>query len=483
MPVVVPRLIVELFQHTNFRGRRGYVIEPVRFTRDIGFQDNISSVRVYKGPNYTSSPNYKVLLHQHQDFQGRKLPLGPGVYPNLHEITYNFGDIVSSISFGSTLDVVGPEWGTTPLIVECYQDVEFRGRKLTVLRDVANLRDAQGRTWFEDRISSIRILKGPHCPRDGADVIFYEHPDFEGESLTVRMNPMDFKKELPNLHILPDNFGDSISAIKIEGWSSSTEFTELVFEDEFIGNAMRPEWKWEDPRGGGVWSERQGYLEMRVEPGQDLWHGGGGNLEAPRLLMQVSGDFAIETRLRISNRLREHGGLLAWKGDHAFLRLEKTSGPHAFRGDVRFERHVNRRFHLVGRGGGLRNVRELFLRLERRGNLFSGFASSDAIRWQGCGHTHIGMGDPVYVGMHSLCPGNIPPTLTRFDYFRVFKRPSEAAQYTPVIAEVDTPQELAAQQHFSPDGEPIAPEERPTDEEAQEQQQEERERAMRDLVR
>jgi len=72
-------------------------------------------------------------------------------------------------------------------------------------------------------------------------VIFYEHPDFEGESLTVRMNPMDFKKELPNLHLLPDSFGDTISAVKIEGWSSSTEFTELVFEDEFIGNDMWPE--------------------------------------------------------------------------------------------------------------------------------------------------------------------------------------------------------------------------------------------------
>ena len=475
MPVIIPRLVVEIFQHTRFRGRRGYVIEPVRFTGDIGFQDNISSVRVYKGSSYASSPNYKVLLHQHHNFQGKKLPLGPGFYPNLHDIAYNFGDTISSISFGSVLEVAGPEWGTTPLIVECYQDVEFRGRKLTVLRDIANLRDAQGQSWFEDRISSIRILKGPHCPSEGADVIFYEHPDFEGESLTVRMNPMDFKKELPNLHLLPDSFGDTISAVKIEGWSSSTEFTELVFEDEFIGNDMRPEWRWEDPKGGGVWSERQGYLQMRVEPGQDLWHGGGGNLEAPRLLMQVSGDFTIETRLRTTPQKREHGGLIVWKGDHAFIRLEKTSGPHAFAGDVRFERHVNRRYRLIGRGAGLQNVRELFLRLERRGNLFSSFASEDAIRWKSCGQTHVGMGDPVYVGMHALCPGNIPPTLTQFDYFRLFKRPSEAAQYTPVIAEVDAPEVRGRQLRPA--------EELPSDGEVQERQEEERQRAMRDLIR
>ena len=58
MPVVIPRLIVEVFEHLNFGGRRGYVFEPVSFTADIGFQDNISSVKIYKGPNFKSNPNY-----------------------------------------------------------------------------------------------------------------------------------------------------------------------------------------------------------------------------------------------------------------------------------------------------------------------------------------------------------------------------------------------------------------------------------------
>ena len=462
MPVVIPRLIVELFQHTNFRGRMGYVVEPVPFTAHIGFQDNISSVRVYKGPNFSSNPNYKVILHQHRDFRGKRLALGPGFYPNLHDVAFNFADRISSINFGSTLEVVGPEWGTIPLIVDCYEHVEFRGKKITILRDIANLRDPQGGTWFEDRISSIRIFKGPDFPRDGAEVVFYEHPEFEGASIPIRMEPSEYKKELPNLHLLPQNFGDSISAIKIEGWASSGEFTELVFEDEFIGNRMRPEWRWEDPQGGGAWAERQGYLEMRTEPGQDLWHGNGsgGDMSAPRLLMRVPGDFAIETRMRITPQLREHGGLLIWKNANRFLRLEKTSGPHAFRGDVRFERHVGRSFNLRGRGAGLRNVRELFLRLERRGNQFSSFASSDGIQWKSCGQTNVGMGEATDVGLHALCPGNIPPTLTRFDYFRVFKRKSEVAEYRPVIAE-QTGQM--------------------SDEERERQDADRRERAMRDM--
>ena len=42
------------------------------------------------------------------------------------------------------------------------------------------------------------------------------------------------------------------------------------------------------------------------------------------------------------------------------------------------------------------------------------------------------MGNSVNVGVHALCPGNIPPTLTRFDFFRVFKRRSEVAEYRPM---------------------------------------------------
>ena len=88
-----------------------------------------------------------------------------GFTPNLHDVAYNFADRVSSINFGSSIDVVGPEWGTIPMIVDCYEHVEFRGKKITILRDIANLRDPQGGTWFEDRISSIRIFKGPNFPQ------------------------------------------------------------------------------------------------------------------------------------------------------------------------------------------------------------------------------------------------------------------------------------------------------------------------------
>ena len=448
MPTIMPRLIAEIFQHTNYRGRVGYICEPVRFTGDIGFQDNISSVRIYKGPQFNLSPNMKVVFCQDINFQGKQLILGPGFYPDLHDIAYTFGDRVSSINFKPGLDVAGPEWGTIPAIVDVYQHADFKGLMASIIRDVPYTGELG---LPNDTISSVRVVKGPDCPLEGIDVIFYEHRDFEGAELRINLKPQEYKVELTNLHILPQSFGDMISSIKIEGWSSSSQFAETVFEDEFNGSIMRPEWVWEDPRGGGSWQERQGFLEMRANPGQDLWWGNppgrGGNMHAPRVLMEISGDFAIETRMRISSSLREHGGLLVWRSPESFLRLEKTCGAHGFRGDVRFEQHVNRVFRLIGRRGW-RRIRELYLRIERTGNLFSGYAAIDPARWASVGQAYIGMGDTVQIGLHALAPGNVPPTITRFDYFRVQKRKQEASLYKPVIMEepryVDTLERMRA---------------------------------------
>ena len=195
--------------------------------------------------------------------------------------------------------------GTVPLIVECYEHAEFSGRNITVLRDVPHT----GALGLHDSISSVRIIKGSDFPPQGAEVTFFEHVDFEGSKLTIRMDAKDHKKEIPNFHYLPQQFNDVVSSIKIEGWSTSAEFTEMVFEDEFIGNRMRPEWRWEDPEGGGHWAERQGYLEMRAEPGQDLWHGDPNqpvprdhNLPPDAVVLRAAGAIQMESGVTIIDK-------------------------------------------------------------------------------------------------------------------------------------------------------------------------------------
>ena len=63
--VVLPRLIVEVFERPYFGGKRGIVWQPVRYTGNIGFQDNISSIRVFKGPNFARSADFKALFYEH----------------------------------------------------------------------------------------------------------------------------------------------------------------------------------------------------------------------------------------------------------------------------------------------------------------------------------------------------------------------------------------------------------------------------------
>jgi hypothetical protein len=423
MPATIPRLVVEIFDQPEYQGRNTVILEPVRFTGDIGFQDNIGSVKVYKGPGFASGPSYKAILYEHINFTGRKLALGPGWYPDLATAGYSFSDTVSSIGFGPDLSLSGPDWGMIPVIIEAYREPHFQGERVTILRDNAFTQNI----GLQDAIRSFRIVKGPNFPPTGCKVIFYEHIDFQGAAMPIQVTARDAVIEAPDLGLLPERWSGQISSVRIEGWTQSQEFVVMVFHDEFSQERMHGAWRWEDPRGFGQWSAFQGYLQMNVASGVDLWHGL--NFDAPRLVQNVHGDFAIETRMPVTSQLREHGGLLVWKDSNAFLRLEKTSGPHAFRGDVRFERHYPRGYELAGRGAGLGNVKQLYLRMERRGNAFSGYASEDGIHWLYCGQTVSVIRDPVAVGLHALTPGNIPPTVTRFDYFRIFRRRRDAAVY------------------------------------------------------
>lgn len=429
-----PRLVLEIFRDPYYQGTRGIIIDNVPFTGDIGFQDNISSCRIFHGPGFATSPNYKVIFHEHRDYKGRQLVLGAGYYPNLHDIAYNFGDIISSISFGPAMITSGPDYGTIPLIVEVYSDVDFKGIKSVVLRDVSHTEQI----GLHDIIGSIKVFRGPNFPSSGCKAIFYEHIEFGGQTLEVTLGPLEYHRSLPNLYTQPKFFGGIISSIKLESWVSggAGRFREIIFLDEF--DTMKPVWQWIDPRGdcrrelgrpsvGGVLRDRVGWLEIHVGPGHDLWwgpNGRGGNMDGPRMLQPISGDFAVEVKITASPEGKEHGGILIWKDDNHFIRLDKTSSLHAFRGDIRFETHVNRRYAGIGRG--TQNSVMNFLRLERTGHEFQAYCSTDGQNWQSCGNATVLMQDPVMIGMHALCPGNIPPTVTRFDYFKIM-RPSGTA--------------------------------------------------------
>jgi regulation of enolase protein 1 (concanavalin A-like superfamily) len=437
MPIVQPRLIVELYEGWGFTGKRAVVVDSVPDLSALGMYDRVFSLRVFKGPGYPSSPDQKLVLFDQPHFQGNRLALGPGFYPNLQDVVRRFGS-VRSLKMEAALDTGGPEWGGIPLIIELYSLPNFGGRKTTVIRDIPSIKEI----GQENVISSIRIYKGPNFPRRGCRAVFYSEEDFSGLVLPMEMRPADYVKDLSDLRLLPSSFNNLISSIKIEGWAASSEFDTVVFQDEFHGTTFDKGWHWIDPNGGGEWRAHQGFLQMTVQPGQDLWHGA--NFDAPRILRETRGDFAVETRLRIESTLKEHGGLLVWKNEHRFLRLEKTCAAHAFRGDVRFERHQWQASSLIGRGTELQKPKRLYLRMERNGDVFSGYASEDGVTWQHCGSTVMGMADPVMVGLHALAPGNIPATLTQFDYFRLSHRKRDVMRDKKATTEISRARQMLA---------------------------------------
>lgn len=433
-------LVAEVFEHPQYnrftQGISGIVYESIRYIRDIGFNDNISSIRLYRGPAFSSSPTHKMICYEEPNFRGRRLVLSPGLYGHLDLVSYgSFGDKISSVDFAPVSVTSGPEYGTIPLIVEVYRGRNFQWRQATVLRDVADTREID----MHDSISSVRIRRGPDFPPTGCKVIFYEHTNFEGQTMTVELTPVDFYKEFPNLHRQEQFFGDIISSIKIESWASGSgnAFTEVAFSDEF--ESLKPHWQWVDPKGdcrhnfgahqqGGILTSArsENWLGISVPPGHDLWWGNGGtggDMSGPRLLMEVAGDFSIQVKMTCSKEQKEHGGILIWKNENCFIRHEKTSDLHAFRGDVRFEKHLYRRSWLIGRGTGHRGKLFNYLRVDRVGHEFSAFSSLDGVQWKTCGADFVVMHDPIQIGVHALCPGPIPPTTTRFDYFRVLRKP------------------------------------------------------------
>ncbi len=102
------------------------------------------------------------------------------------------------------------ELANNPIRVECFEQVKFKGKKITILQDSENLQDSLQRIGFENRISSMRIIKGPDFPDNGTNVVFYEHPEFKGVFLPIRMEPSVSKIEIPD-------YKYSVFSIKIEG--------------------------------------------------------------------------------------------------------------------------------------------------------------------------------------------------------------------------------------------------------------------------
>src|SRR5579885_324390 len=97
-------------------------------------------------------------------------------------------------------------------------------------------------------------------------------------------------------------------------------------------------WQFVNPTGHGIWQiDPQGSLSITAPRGSDLNSSPdhGHNLNAPRLLQSITGDFTIQTHLQVHFTAKnfqsatpfQSAGLLLWQDEHTFLRFERFLGP------------------------------------------------------------------------------------------------------------------------------------------------------------
>jgi predicted ATPase/class 3 adenylate cyclase/regulation of enolase protein 1 (concanavalin A-like superfamily) len=227
-------------------------------------------------------------------------------------------------------------------------------------------------------------------------------------------------------HEIMEKNAEKLKEMKLIQWyleckELSKQFTQTTFSDEFDGSTLCPEWQWINPRGDCSYelNSESSWLEIRAAFGCDLWQD---NFNAPRLLQEISDDFAIETKIASADeKTPAVGGLLVWKDKDNFIRFEK-----GMRGKNNFELSgsVNGKLNHFGRGMLLSKT--IYMRIECIGDILSSYCSSDGENWLTCGEVNFPVDDSIQIGIHAIgsTGSESTATATRFDYFRVQRRTS-----------------------------------------------------------
>ncbi len=195
-------IIVVLWEHDRYQGRRVVLTEDTPDLGAYGFHDATSSIGIHPGPNYNPQKQYIVSFYEHSNYGGAQLVLTPGAYPAL-AAPYNFNDKISSVNFGQGI----PQTGTIapiPVVVELYEHANFGGRKFLVVQNINNLHTYGA---FGDMVSSAKVLQGPNYATGKKAKLCR---DVNGAAGCIELAVGNY----PNLHT-SHSFGDVTSSVYI----------------------------------------------------------------------------------------------------------------------------------------------------------------------------------------------------------------------------------------------------------------------------
>jgi regulation of enolase protein 1 (concanavalin A-like superfamily) len=195
-----------------------------------------------------------------------------------------------------------------------------------------------------------------------------------------------------------------------------------------------------DPKGDCPSSVNNGVLSIAVPAKNHSLCAETGEMDAPRFLNPISGDFIAQVRIagNVSHRGKTtssrfgayHGaGLLAWQDARTYLRFERAA---VIRSDGQALHYANlelRREAKVVSSVGLRIPdQDTFLRLERRGVLTYALVSTDGYRWTSLEPLDAGLTRDIQLGVVAINTSTEPLNVI-FTGLEVFK--SQARRPTP----------------------------------------------------
>ena len=181
--------------------------------------------------------------------------------------------------------------------------------------------------------------------------------------------------------------------------------------DEFA-DSLQPAWIWTDPGKNATKSVSQGFLNITVPDGNDLYPST--NYNAPRLLQQIgSTGFSSETFVKILSGFTQSyqgAGLLFWQDPQNFVRLERGTG------GIVFDQNQDGKYtHLVT---DPTTALQVELLLQRNGNTLTAFWREPDQTWQQLGSTTAAF-STLFIGLTAIAQYGVPPVSAQYGYFRL----------------------------------------------------------------
>lgn len=193
------RLVVVAYENSGFQGKRATFVQD---TPHIALDEDIESLKIFKGPDYVEGD--RVEFYHHTNYGSSPFPLGPGEYPDLGKgkvkdaMGYTLNSARNVAKWFRSLKIIestdtpscdGPAgnylWtneidAKIPLVVEIYQHGQHGGVSMQLIEDADNLTEYgfTDKIKVSDSISSMEVRKGPDF-EEGYGVMAYKDVKFQ----------------------------------------------------------------------------------------------------------------------------------------------------------------------------------------------------------------------------------------------------------------------------------------------------------------